>query len=132
MNSEDSKVIGTLLVVDDEETVLTVAAKMLEPFGYKALTARDGLEAVELLRENAEKIDAVILDLTMPDMDGREVLTEAQRIKSGIPVVLSSGYDEEKALQEFGGLELAGFIQKPYTASDLVAKLRKAMKKRDQ
>jgi CheY-like chemotaxis protein len=115
---------GTVLLVDDEESVRALAARMLSRLGFTALTAADGREAVRTFRERAGDIACVIMDLTMPHMDGEEAFRELRRIRSDIPVLLSSGYNEQEAVQRFIGKGLAGFIQKPYTRDVLAAKLR--------
>ena len=118
---------GTILVADDEETVRSVASSMLQQLGFEVLTARDGLEAVELFRLNADRIDAVLLDLTMPRMDGEEALAQLREIRPDVRVVLSSGYSEQDAGGRFVGKGLAGFIHKPYRWSDLMAKMQEAL-----
>jgi len=120
---------GTVLIVDDEETILSVVRRMLESLGYTVLVADDGQKAIEILSDNIEKVDAVILDLTMPYIDGREVFSEMRQIKSNLPIILSSGYNEAEALQDFAKEELAGFIQKPYETASLVSKLKNAIEK---
>ena len=118
---------GTILVVDDEESVREVAASMLREMGLNVVTARDGLEAVDLFRAEADSIRVVLLDLTMPRMGGEAALAEIRRIRSDVPVILSSGY----ALQaQEGRLAVIGaslFIQKPYTLTELTAAMRDAL-----
>ncbi|MFC1734470.1 response regulator [Candidatus Hydrogenedentota bacterium] len=115
---------GTVLLVDDDETVRDVGKMMLESMGLTALTAADGREAVALFGERAEDIDCVVLDLTMPHMDGEEAFRELRRIRSDIRVVLSSGYNEQDVTQRFVGKGVAGFVQKPYRSEDLREKLQ--------
>jgi len=109
----------TLLLVDDEETVRTVGRQMLERMGFVVVTATDGRGAMDLFRDQRKPIDCVIMDLTMPHMDGEEAFREMRRFKSDVPVVLSSGYHEQEVTQRFTGKGLAGFIQKPYTMASL-------------
>jgi len=116
--------IGTILVVDDEETVRDTARNTLERYGYQVLLAREGREAVELFREAPEKISMVLLDLTMPVMGGEQALRELQRIHPSVRVLLSSGFNEVEAVRRFTGKGLAGFVQKPYTAVALAAKVK--------
>jgi len=118
---------GTVLVVDDEESIRTVACIMLENAGFKAMQARDGIEAVEMLRKHVDEIDLVLLDMTMPRMGGEEAFTELRRIKPGIKVLLSSGYNQQTATQRFTGKGLAGFVQKPYTPDVLLAAMQKVL-----
>ncbi|MEW6502117.1 MAG: hybrid sensor histidine kinase/response regulator [Thermodesulfobacteriota bacterium] len=109
----------TLLLVDDEETVRAVGRQMLERMGFSVIPAKDGREAVAIYRAQHENIDCVVMDLTMPHMDGEEAFREMRRINAEVQVVLSSGYHEEEVTQRFTGKGLAGFIQKPYTMSPL-------------
>jgi PAS domain S-box-containing protein len=118
---------GTILVVDDEETVRETTGAMLEAFGYSVLTAVDGLDAVELFRSRSDALTAVILDMTMPRMGGEEAFREMRRIDGSVPVILSSGFNEQDAVNRFTGKGLAGFIQKPYRMQALEEKLRTAL-----
>ena len=118
---------GTMLVVDDEETVRTLARRMLERLGFTVLTAVDGRDAVSVFRAHADEIDAVLLDLTMPHMSGEEAFREMRRLRSNVCVILSSGYNEQEATRHFAGTGLAGFIQKPYRLADLRSRLRRAL-----
>ena len=112
------------MVVDDEEVVRRVVKSMLERHGYKALLAEDGLQAVEILEQMRDEIALIILDLTMPVMNGEEALRRLKLINPDVPILLSSGYNEMEAIQRFAGKGLAGFIQKPYTSARLAEKLR--------
>jgi CheY-like chemotaxis protein len=118
---------GTVLIADDEETVCAVAKQMLEHMGLSVLTASGGREAVELLREHADEIDCVLLDLTMPHMDGEQAFRELRRIRPDIKVILCSGYSEQDATQRFAGKSLAGFLQKPYTIAALRGKFEEVL-----
>ncbi|MFC1734559.1 PAS domain S-box protein [Candidatus Hydrogenedentota bacterium] len=118
---------GTILLVDDEETLLTVGKEMLEESGFQVMTAEDGRKGVELFREHADEIGCVLLDLTMPHMDGEEAFRELRRIKPGVKVIISSGYAEEDVSERFAGRGVAGFIQKPYLSTLLREKLREAL-----
>jgi DNA-binding response OmpR family regulator len=110
-------------VVDDEETVRAVAARTLESLGFTPLTAADGCEGVRIFREHAAAVRVVLLDLTMPHMDGEETFRELCRIDARVPVVLMSGFTEKDTIDRFAGKELAGFIQKPFDRKRLQAKL---------
>lgn len=118
---------STVLVVDDEETVRTVARLSLEKCGFQVLSAVDGREGVRVFRENADSIELVLLDMTMPHMNGEEAFGEMRRIKPDVKVILSSGYNEMDAAGRFAGKGLAGFIQKPYRPVDLIARVRAAI-----
>jgi CheY-like chemotaxis protein len=122
---------GTVLVIDDEETVLTVAASILETIGLKTLLANSGDAGITLFREKARDIDIILLDYTMPRMDGVRTHKELQTIRQDIPVLLMSGYNEQDAMAEFKDKDLAGFIQKPFNHELLYQKLAKTLNRRD-
>lgn len=110
---------GTILIVDDEEIVRELGREVLRDAGFSVMLACDGREALDVFRANAGEIRAVVLDLTMPHMDGVETFAEMKRIRDDVRVILSSGYNEQDAMERFAGQGLAGFIHKPYCATDL-------------
>jgi len=110
---------GTVLIVDDEETIREVASAMLEDMGFTTLTAADGMEGVEVYQQHQEDIGFVLLDMTMPKMNGEACFQQLRQINSDVCVILSSGYNEQEATSFFAGKGLAGFIQKPYTPQQL-------------
>jgi CheY-like chemotaxis protein len=118
---------GTILVVDDEATILQVATGLFSSMGFDVLTASNGEEALAVFREHGSAIRAVLLDLTMPRLDGAETFRELRIIQPQCRVVLTSGYNEEEALQGFAGKGLAAFVQKPFQRADLLAAMRKAL-----
>ena len=126
----DRRDAGTVLVIDDEEIVRRVAKSMLESHGYTVLVAGDGQSAVELFNAVGDQISVVVLDLTMPSMSGEEAFRQLRTIRSNVRVILSSGYNEVEAVKRFSGKNLTGFIQKPYTATQLVQKVRDALNER--
>jgi CheY-like chemotaxis protein/nitrogen-specific signal transduction histidine kinase len=119
---------GTVLVVDDEELIRDLASGMIRHFGFSILTASDGGEAIRLYRQHKDEIACVLLDLTMPQMGGDETCRALRRINPDVRVILSSGYNEEGAIERFSGLGLAGFIQKPYEFETMRARLREAVR----
>jgi PAS domain S-box-containing protein len=118
---------GTVLVVDDEEIVRLTAKHTLERYGYRTMLANDGTTALEAYRDQSGLIGLVLLDLTMPVMNGEETLRHLQTVNPKVRVLLSSGYNEVEAVQRFAGKGLAGFIQKPYTAAGLAEKVKDAL-----
>jgi two-component system cell cycle sensor histidine kinase/response regulator CckA len=114
---------GAVLLVDDEEVVRTMAQRILEHGGFTVRTADGGRAAMEAFREHHERIDAVLLDLTMPDLGGEEVYRKMLEIRSGVPVVVVSGYSEEHVAERFAGIGPVEFLAKPYKAADLIAKV---------
>lgn len=109
----------TILVVDDEAVVRSVAERTLEFYGYQVLLAENGQEGVDLYRQRSQDIRAVIMDLTMPVMDGEEALGEILRIREDARVIISTGYAEEETAERFRGNGAAAVLHKPYLASDL-------------
>jgi CheY-like chemotaxis protein len=109
---------GHVLLVDDEETVRGVGIEMLKELGFEPLTACDGKEALEKF-ESDPGISLVILDLTMPKMDGVQCYRELKKIRPDIKVIISSGYNEYEVSQKFIGKGISGFVQKPYKLSAL-------------
>jgi DNA-binding NtrC family response regulator len=102
---------------------------MLEELGCRAITAIDGEDAMRILREGTEKIDLVLMDLTMPRMDGITAASEMIRIKPDMKVVLSSGYSEQELSSRFAGQGFTGFIQKPFNLHDLRTLLAKVLER---
>ena len=115
---------GTVLLVDDEETVRTVGKLMLEEMGFSVVLSIDGREGVEMFRERMDEIVLVLLDMTMPSMSGEEAFREIKRIKTDVRIILSSGYNEQEVTSRFAGKGLASFVQKPYQYQTLVEKIR--------
>jgi CheY-like chemotaxis protein len=113
---------GTVLVVDDEPGVRTLARRALESAGFQVYTAEDGRKGLELFAQLRHETVAVLLDLTMPRMDGMEVLAELRRLAPYVPlVVVMSGYSELETSRRFAGMSANGFIQKPFRPHDLIA-----------
>jgi CheY-like chemotaxis protein len=113
--SKELKGSGLVLVVDDEETVRSVARSILERAGYSVLEAADGQDAVQKFAAKKDVIRAVVLDLTMPHLDGEACFREMRRIRQDVRVLMTSGYNEQEVVSRFTGKGLAGFLQKPFT-----------------
>ncbi|MCM0082586.1 PAS domain S-box protein [Geomonas sp. Red32] len=109
---------GVALLVDDEEAVRKIGSDMLKELGFTPVTASDGREAVEIYRNHPE-IAVVILDLTMPHLDGKGCFQQLRQIDPEARVIVSSGFNEQETLAIFAGRGVAGFIQKPYRLSAL-------------
>ena len=105
---------GTILVVEDEETVRRTVERILIVLGFDVVLACDGRDGVEKFTQDPRRFKLVLLDLTMPKLDGSQVFGEIRRIDPMIPVILMSGYSEQEATARFSGRGLAGFIQKPF------------------
>ena len=120
---------GRILVVDDEPAIRTVAEQVLLRAGFSVTLACDGMEAVELFQKSPADFRAVLLDLTMPRMDGTETLRALHAIKPGLPIILTSGFNEQATIQNLVGRGLAGFLPKPFSADMLLEKIRAALEK---
>jgi len=109
---------GAVLLVDDDETVRSIGREMLEEFGYQVITANDGRDAMEKYQQ-ADQISFVLMDLTMPHMDGEQAFRELRRLDPAVKVIMSSGYNEQEVSQKFAGKGICGFLKKPYQLSAL-------------
>jgi signal transduction histidine kinase/CheY-like chemotaxis protein len=118
---------GRLLLVDDEESVRSMGRRLLSRLGFEVVTARDGREALELFRGSAARFACVVLDLTMPHLNGEETYRELRRLDPAVRVLLSSGYSEHEITERFAGKGIAGFIPKPYQIATVAAALRAAL-----
>lgn len=114
---------GTVLVVDDDDNVRPVTRMMLERLGFEVLLASNGREGVEVYRARQGEVVCVLLDLTMPEMDGEETFAALRELDPQVRVILSSGYNQLEVVQRFADRGLAGFVQKPYRLADLQAVL---------
>lgn len=119
---------GVALVIDDDQGVREAATRLLEFFGFSVLQAIDGRHGTEVFREHQAEIVLVILDMTMPEMNGEETFREIRRVRTDVPVLLTSGYNEIEATRRFTAKGLAGFLQKPFTPKELSQKLALALK----
>ncbi|MBT7789681.1 MAG: response regulator [Calditrichaeota bacterium] len=116
-----------ILVVDDEKLIVNLVSKTLQRSGYKVITAKDGFEAVEKYKSKHKEIDLVIMDLTMPNLNGEEAFEQIKTIDPDSVVIISSGFGESEAEKRFFGRGLSGFIQKPFTPTVLINTVRKIL-----
>jgi two-component system cell cycle sensor histidine kinase/response regulator CckA len=114
---------GTVLLVDDEDSVRMVAGRILQQLGYQTLLAAGGLQALEIYRQEGDRIDLVILDMLMPGMGGAETFRELKGIAPQVRVLLSSGYSLDGEAQRVMAAGARGFIQKPYRLAALSHKV---------
>ena len=106
----------TVLLVDDEESLLQMGRRILERAGAKVVSAADGAEAVALAQDAVRTWSCAVVDLTMPRMDGLQCCQELQRLDPELPLILTSGYAKEDVARRIGDQKLAGFLSKPYDA----------------
>ena len=114
----------TILIIDDEDSVLDVGQKILRFMGYQVLAARDGEEAIEVYRDHREKIDLVILDLIMPKIEGGKVFDRLREISPEVKILIASGYSLEGQASQMLERGANGFIQKPFDMKQFSQSIR--------
>ena len=119
---------GLVLVVDDEKTVLRTCAKMVRLCGLEVITAINGVDAIAKFQERADEIDLVLMDLTMPHMDGITASENIYHIRPNTKIILASGFNKEEIDKRVSGHPPAGFISKPYSMKELEEEIRKVCK----
>ena len=127
LTGPDKPLFGVALVVDDERPVLRICTKMVQLCGFKVITACDGVDAVAKFREHADEITVVLMDLTMPNMDGVTAMSEIYLIRPDVKIILSSGFNKEELTERIARQAPAGFIRKPYNMSAPEAELRRVV-----
>ena len=118
---------GTVLLVDDEEIIRKVGQASLERQGYQVLLAKNGLEAIQLFESRHSEIVLIVLDMTMPVMGGEQALGHLRKIDPSTPIVACSGYNQVEVIRKLISGGVSGFLQKPYTYSSLIAKVRQVL-----
>lgn len=113
-----------VLIVDDEEIFLTITAEMVKKIGMPVMTARDGLEAVEIFEQYGSEISCVLLDLQMPNMNGIEVFRHIRQLDVMVPVIITSGYLTATHRGLLESLNPAGYLKKPVSFDELVEFLK--------
>ena len=121
---------GTILIVEDDAQLRVFARLVLEGSGFQIIEAADGQEGIDQFHRHRAEIDAVLLDLTMPHLDGAEVLQRLRQSSPTLPVVIMSGFSEQDVAARIADLGSCGFIQKPFTARSLSAQVCKMIKPR--
>lgn len=122
-----ASVIGTVLMVEDEDTLRIPAAKMLRRKGFIVIEACDGSAAVDLFRANEPEIAVVLLDMTLPVMNGPEVFAELRRLRPDVKVILTTAHSRQAALAALAGQQVWDFVRKPYLLNNLVNLVRDAL-----
>jgi CheY-like chemotaxis protein len=114
----------TVLIVDDEASILTITSQTLQAFGYRVLTASDGAEAVAVYARNMSEIAVVLTDMMMPVMDGPAMIHALMRINPEVKIVAASGLNANGGVAKVSGLGVKHFLTKPYTAGTLLKMIR--------
>ncbi|CAN5395805.1 N/A [soil metagenome] len=125
MSSEKTHGPRTVLIVDDDDDARFAATRIVRYFGYNVLEAPGGAEGIALFTENLGKVDAVVLDMMMPGLSGKEVAWELYKLSPTVPVILASGFIDTPQRQEKRAPNVAMFLQKPYAAAALIAAIKK-------
>lgn len=123
-NGHAETVAGTILLVDDESMIREIGQAILETAGYRVLTAEDGAEAVEVFAREHDKIDLVILDVTMPKMSGRDAFRHLIEMDANVRVLFSTGYSADDIVELEGSV---GLLSKPYRAQELLTTVQTAL-----
>jgi PAS domain S-box-containing protein len=119
---------GLVLLVDDEDSIRNVGRHMLERAGFEVMTAADGREAIDLFVKHHDRVRLVVLDMTMPNLDGEACFRELRRVDPHVRVIVTSGYNEQDVMTRFVGKGLAGFVQKPYSVTELLSSVRDVLR----
>jgi CheY-like chemotaxis protein len=117
----------SILLVDDETMALMLVKRILSEAGYDVATAQSGFECLDLFRLNTRAYDLVLLDLTMPFMDGEETLRRLRELRSDVPVVLCAGFIQQEKLDRLMAVGLAGFLRKPLAPAEIVSHVRSTL-----
>ena len=116
-----------ILIVDDEETIIDIGEELLTRLGYNVIGVNSGEAAVATIQRKSADIDLVLLDIIMPGMDGVRTLDQIRQINRTIPVILCSGYAMDDRIRNIMNRGCNGFIQKPFTLSEISQKIRSIM-----
>ncbi len=127
---EIAKGRGTIMVIDDEDVIRDITKKMLMECGYTVILASNGMEGLQIFKERQAGISAVILDMAMPRMSGRETYIEMKRISPAVKVLIASGFKFDQRVQDVMELGANAFIHKPYTLDELASKVRDVLEER--
>jgi two-component system cell cycle sensor histidine kinase/response regulator CckA len=118
---------ATILLVEDEDPLRKAVAKMLRKKGFEVFDAANGSNAIDLLRANGTRIDAILLDMTIPGRSSREVIAEAEQARPDLKVILTSAYSEEMVMATMSSPLIRGFIRKPFQLGDLLQTFRNVL-----
>ena len=122
-----SRVAETILLVEDEAAVRTLAKKVLSQKGYRVLEASDGAIALRLAAAHVGEIDLVLTDVAMPNLGGRGMVEELRELSPGIRVLFMSGYPKEEIFPDKGSANHIPYLQKPFTGETLFTEVRSAL-----
>ena len=118
---------GTILVIDDEEIIRNVARDILHELGYDTILASSGKEGVKIYADKKDFIDLVILDMIMPEMEGKETFKKLKEINPDVKILISSGYNQDSLPEQVMDSGEAGFIQKPYNINEIAEIIKEVL-----
>ncbi|MDR0303796.1 MAG: response regulator [Chitinispirillales bacterium] len=124
----NSKKISSILIVDDNVSIIKVVKAMLNRIGYSVVTAESGFDAIEMFKERSNDIALIILDMIMPNMDGISCFYELKKIKDDVKILISSGLIDNSSIEDMKKDGLCGFIKKPYSYYELENAVANAIK----
>jgi PAS domain S-box-containing protein len=122
-----SKTTPLILIADDEKYIRDITGRMLAMSGYESCHAGNGHELMNIFLSRKNEISCIILDLTMPEMDGYETLAEIRKTDSRVPIIITSGYGENEITGELAERKVSGFLQKPFSLEELISAIEQAM-----
>lgn len=122
--SSIGRTTGTVLLIDDEQFVLDISVRLLESAGCRVLAARDGESALAFLRDRRDEIKAILMDWSMPQLSGDLLFRELRRESANVPILLMSGFPAQDLLARLDGMNVAGYLQKPFRLAALLELLR--------
>jgi CheY-like chemotaxis protein len=118
---------STILIVDDEKMALTLIDRLLVEAGYDVVQAQSGFECLDLFRRQPRRFAMVLLDLSLPFMDGQETFRRLREIRADIPVVLCTGFIQQERLREMMDSGLCGFLRKPVSPEELIGTVQSTL-----
>ncbi|HOK08987.1 MAG TPA: PAS domain S-box protein [Candidatus Hydrogenedens sp.] len=118
-DSKEWRGSGKVLLAEDDETICALTQRMLQYLGFEVFVAVDGREAVQIFEQNRDSISAVILDMTMPHMDGIEACLAIRKISESVPIILTSGHPQDELNKKINQSCISGYLQKPYRFEEL-------------
>ena len=123
MSTADSRRLVNILIVEDEGALRWAVVKMLEREGFSVIEAGDGTVAIDLIREQKQRVDVLVLDVFLPGATSREVFEEAHRVIGGIAVIVTTTFTREQAAALLAA-DVQHFVRKPYRLRQLLEKIR--------
>jgi signal transduction histidine kinase len=123
----ESRAQQTILLAEDDPAIRSTAARILERFGYAVVEAADGKSAIDLFSKNRKRIHIVVLDMMMPQMNGKDAFFAIHEMDKNVKTILMSGYAEDEIQKQFTGIAPTGFLQKPFSAKKLINTIRSVL-----